>query len=49
MPRRVADQGRSTTSVLHSELTHTDPDGRVDGVRAPAEPAKRQCVVHDPG
>jgi hypothetical protein len=30
-------------------LTHTDPDGRIDGVRAPAQRAKTRGVVHDCG
>jgi hypothetical protein len=28
--------GRSIPNALHSELTHTDPNGRIDGVCAPA-------------
>jgi hypothetical protein len=28
-------------NALHSELTQTDPDGRIDGVRAPAQQAKK--------
>ena len=35
VPRR-ADEGRPIPNALHSELMHTDPDGRIDGVRAPA-------------
>jgi hypothetical protein len=34
---------------LHSELTQTDPDGRIDGVRAPAPRAKTRGVMHDCG
>jgi hypothetical protein len=30
-------------------LTRTDPDGRIDGVRAPARRAKTRGVVHDCG
>jgi hypothetical protein len=41
--------GRSTPHVLHSELPHTDPDGRIDGVRAQAGSEKKRHVVHDPG
>jgi hypothetical protein len=49
VPRRTADEGRSTPNALHSEFTHIDPDGRIDGVRAPARRAKKRGVMHDCG
>jgi len=49
MPRRASDDARSTPNALHGEFTLTDPDGRTDGVRAPAQRAKKRGVVHDCG
>jgi len=41
--------GRSIPNALHSELTQTDPDGRINGMWAPARRAKTRGVVHDRG
>ena len=49
MPRRAADQGRSTPHALHSELPHTDPTGRIAGARLINTHAKARHLVHDPG
>ena len=40
-------QGRSIPNALHSELPHTDQDGRINDVRAQAGEQKREawCMI----
>jgi hypothetical protein len=47
VPRRAADQGKSIPNGLHGELPHTDPDGRIAGVRSPAQRTNREawCMI----
>jgi hypothetical protein len=48
VPRRAADQGRSTTNALHVELPLAVPTRQIAAVRGLARPAKTRHVVHDP-
>ena len=49
VPRRAAEQGRSTPNGLHCELRQTGPVGPAGSAHAPRRRAKMGRVVHDPG